>query len=72
MSKQNSTRLDELAIAAAPAIFVLFWSTGFIGAKFGLPYAEPLTFLALRFAIVVPMGASRPVTTPSRHPPSRL
>jgi drug/metabolite transporter (DMT)-like permease len=55
MSQQHSTRLDELAIAAAPAIFVLFWSTGFIGAKFGLPYAEPLTFLALRFAIVVPM-----------------
>ena len=31
---------------------VLLWSPGFIGAKFGLPYAEPLTFLALRFALV--------------------
>jgi len=30
---------------------VLLWSTGFIGAKLGLPYAEPMTFLALRFAI---------------------
>jgi drug/metabolite transporter (DMT)-like permease len=35
-----------------PALFVLLWSTGFIGAKYGLPYAEPLTFLALRFGIV--------------------
>jgi drug/metabolite transporter (DMT)-like permease len=38
--------------AAAPAAFVVLWSTGFIGAKLGLPYAEPLTFLSLRFAIV--------------------
>jgi len=28
---------------------VLLWSTGFVSAKFGLPYAEPLTFLLLRF-----------------------
>lgn len=35
----------------APPLFVLLWATGFVGAKFGLPYAEPLTFLALRFAI---------------------
>jgi len=38
--------------AAAPVVFVGLWSTGFIGAKFGLPYAEPFTFLALRFAVV--------------------
>jgi len=37
---------------AAPGVFVLLWSTGFIGAKLGLPDAEPLTFLLLRFAIV--------------------
>ena len=33
-----------------PAFFVLVWSTGFVVAKFGLPYAPPLTFLLLRFA----------------------
>jgi drug/metabolite transporter (DMT)-like permease len=38
--------------AVAPAVFVVLWSTGFIGAKAGLPYAEPLTFLGARFAIV--------------------
>lgn len=39
--------------ALAPLLFVALWSTGFIGAKLGLPYAEPLTFLALRFSIVI-------------------
>jgi drug/metabolite transporter (DMT)-like permease len=39
-------------LSVMPGLFVVFWSTGFIGAKFGLPYAEPLTFLALRFGIV--------------------
>ncbi len=38
-------------ILAAP-LFVVLWSTGFIGAKFGLPYIEPVTFLALRFVFV--------------------
>jgi drug/metabolite transporter (DMT)-like permease len=32
-----------------PAIFVLIWSTGFIVAKFGLPFAPPLTFLSIRY-----------------------
>ena len=34
---------------SVPALFVVLWSTGFIGAKLGLPYAGPLTFLALRY-----------------------
>ena len=48
-------RLTRLAIATAPALFVLLWSTGFIGARYGLPYVEPLTFLAVRmvFAVVI-------------------
>ena len=36
-------------IRAMPAVFVLIWSTGFIVAKFGLPYAPPLSFLAIRY-----------------------
>ena len=46
-------RLTRLAIATAPASFVLLWSTGFIGARYGMPYIEPLTFLALRMVFVV-------------------
>ena len=37
--------------AAAPAVFVLLWSTGFVGARYGLPYADPFLFLAVRLAI---------------------
>jgi drug/metabolite transporter (DMT)-like permease len=38
--------------AFMPALFVALWSSGFIGSKLGLPYAEPLTFLLWRFALV--------------------
>jgi drug/metabolite transporter (DMT)-like permease len=38
-------------IVVMPGLFVLLWSTGFIGARFGLPYAEPFTFLTIRMAI---------------------
>jgi drug/metabolite transporter (DMT)-like permease len=41
----------RLSTLAAP-LFVVLWSTGFIGAKFGLPYIEPMTFLVLRFVLV--------------------
>lgn len=34
-----------------PLLFVFLWSTGFIGAKYGLPYAEPFTFLFVRMLI---------------------
>src|SRR5208282_2476838 len=45
--------LEKFAIFAAPGVFVLLWASGFIGAKLGLRYAEPLTFLALRMIAVV-------------------
>ncbi|MFA6314188.1 MAG: DMT family transporter [Sterolibacterium sp.] len=47
-----SESTEDIFRRVAPAVFVLLWSTGFIGAKLGLPDAEPLTFLLLRFAIV--------------------
>ncbi|PSJ59452.1 DMT family transporter [Pseudaminobacter soli (ex Li et al. 2025)] len=34
-----------------PAAFVLLWSTGFIGARYAMPWAEPFTFLAARFVL---------------------
>lgn len=48
-------------LALMPATFVVLWSTGFVSAKLGLPYAPPLTFLLLRFlavlAVLLPMVA---------------
>jgi drug/metabolite transporter (DMT)-like permease len=35
----------------APLLFVLLWSTGFVGAKYGLPYADPFVFLSVRVLI---------------------
>lgn len=43
---------------AMPLMFVLLWSTGFLGAKFGLPYAEPLTFLSSRYVLVIALMAA--------------
>jgi drug/metabolite transporter (DMT)-like permease len=44
---------NDLIARLAPAVFVFLWSTGFVAAKFGMPYAEPLTFLWVRMACVV-------------------
>lgn len=38
---------------AFPVLFVLLWSTGFIGARLGLPHTEPLTFLLIRYLLVI-------------------
>ncbi len=45
---------------AAPAVLVFLWSTGFIAAKWGLPFAGPFTFIAIRFGVaaVVLIGIS--------------
>jgi drug/metabolite transporter (DMT)-like permease len=48
---------ETLAARAAPAIFVVLWSTGFIGTKYVLRGAEPLTYLAIRMVLVVALMA---------------
>ena len=52
MTSRSTPSASPLA-ALYPLLFVALWSTGFIGAKFGLPYVEPLTFLAVRYAAVL-------------------
>jgi drug/metabolite transporter (DMT)-like permease len=51
-----------------PALFVFLWSTGFIGAKYGLPYAEPLSFLLIRYALVVALMTLAAWFTRARWP----
>ncbi|MGI8529678.1 MAG: DMT family transporter [Geodermatophilaceae bacterium] len=60
-----------MSTAAAPAIFVLLWSTGFIGAKYGLPYAEPFTLLALRLVVAAALLGALAVLTRSPAPRTR-
>ena len=62
-----SKRLTRLAIATAPAVFVFLWSTGFIGARYGLPYIEPLTFLALRMGFAAVIMAAIALLTGARR-----
>ncbi|MEZ5788642.1 MAG: DMT family transporter [Xanthobacteraceae bacterium] len=57
--------LEKFTVYIAPGLFVLLWASGFIGAKFGLPYVEPLTFLTLRMAaLVVILAALSLITRP--------
>ena len=59
--------LSSLQRVGGPTLFVLLWSTGFVGAKYGLPYAEPFTFLGVRLvlaavllgAVAVALGSAR-------------
>ena len=60
-----------LVLVLAPALFVVLWSTGFIAAKFGLPYAPPLTFLLYRFVLVAALMAVVCVITRAQWPTQR-
>jgi drug/metabolite transporter (DMT)-like permease len=56
-SDSSIAPIEHLTIVAAPGLFVILWASGFIGAKLGLPYAQPLTFLFLRmFGAVLLLG----------------
>jgi drug/metabolite transporter (DMT)-like permease len=54
-----------------PATFVFLWATGFIGAKYGLPYAQPATFLLWRFVLVVAVTLPIALVLRAPWPPSR-
>src|SRR5512141_3119095 len=49
--------VENLAARAAPAIFVVLWSTGFVATKYVVHNAEPLTYLAIRMEMVVGLMA---------------
>jgi drug/metabolite transporter (DMT)-like permease len=59
---------DQLAARAAPAIFVVLWSTGFVATKYVLRSAEPLTYLSIRMAVVVGIMAVIVVVARPRWP----
>jgi len=49
----NSRTDDDALIRAMPLVFVLIWSTGFIVARYGMPHAPPLKFLAVRYVLSI-------------------
>lgn len=42
-----------MAVRFIPPLFVLLWATGFIGARYAMPWAEPFSFLAMRCALTL-------------------
>ena len=52
-ARQVSAQREAGLIRAMPVVFVLIWSTGFIVARYAMPYAPPLKFLALRFLLSI-------------------
>ncbi|MCD6075284.1 MAG: Protein of unknown function transrane [Rhodospirillales bacterium] len=70
MPPEQQTRLHAAWIAAMPALFVFLWATGFIGGKYGAPYAEPFTFLGWRFSIVLALFVAISLVTRAPWPSS--
>jgi drug/metabolite transporter (DMT)-like permease len=54
-----------------PGLFVVLWATGFIGARYAMPYAEPFTFLAVRFAITFALLCALVLALGSARLPAR-
>ena len=50
---RRPTLPENAWLRAMPAVFVLIWSTGFIVARYGMPHAPPMSFLAIRYALSV-------------------
>ncbi|HVW56354.1 MAG TPA: DMT family transporter [Rhizobiaceae bacterium] len=55
-----------------PGLFVVLWATGFIGARYAMPWAEPFTFLGMRFTLACIIMASLAWLSGSRAASPRL
>ena len=64
----NPPTMDLRRSPALPLLFVLLWSTGFIGARLGLPHAPPLTFLFIRYLAVIALMAAIALATRAPWP----
>ena len=67
----GAVAVPALQRVGGPALFVLLWSTGFVGARYGLPYAEPFTFLAVRLLLASALLGGLAVALRSTRMPSR-
>jgi len=70
MSAVPASRADPL-VRAMPAVFVVIWSTGFVVARYAMPYAPPLKFLSLRYALSVAAFLAWALATRAAWPTSR-
>lgn len=63
--------LSPRLIRFVPLAFVLLWSTGFIGARYGLPYIEPFNLLLIRMLLTLVVFAGLIVLFRAQWPTSR-
>src|SRR5688572_2330446 len=66
----SASRQDRL-VAAMPIVFVLIWSTGFIVARYGMPHAPPMKFLAVRYFFSVACFAAWAIAARVSMPANR-
>ncbi len=67
----TAVAIPSMQRIGGPTLFVLLWSTGFVGAKYGLPYAEPFTFLSVRLLLAAALLGGLAVALRSARMPSR-
>jgi drug/metabolite transporter (DMT)-like permease len=67
----NSDSQRDALVRAMPIVFVLIWSTGFIVARFGMPHAPPMKFLALRYFFSITCFAIWALAARAAMPASR-
>ncbi len=60
-----------MLVRLAPAVFVCLWATGFVGARMGMPHAEPASFLSLRYVIAFAILAALALTVNAPWPKGR-
>src|SRR5260370_38396623 len=60
--------LEKMAARAAPAIFVVLWSTGFVATKYVVNNADPMTYLTIRMGLVVGLMAVIAALAPPKWP----
>jgi drug/metabolite transporter (DMT)-like permease len=78
LNKSNTTWINNLnspwttpLTRYAPALFVILWSTGFIGSRYAIPYAEPFTLTVVRMTLVVAMLTTLSLVTRAPWPSTR-
>jgi drug/metabolite transporter (DMT)-like permease len=67
----NSDSRQGALVAAMPIVFVLIWSTGFIVARYGMPHAPPMKFLAVRYFFSVICFAAWAIAARAAMPADR-
>ncbi|MGL4728428.1 MAG: DMT family transporter [Bosea sp. (in: a-proteobacteria)] len=60
-----------MLLRLAPILFVLIWSTGWVVAGLAAPYADPLTFLSVRYAVAAVAMAGIALALKAAWPLSR-